>query len=458
MGTAVLTNNVNAAFQNVKLTFKLKDYMDFGFDTEVKKLEPKQTVEIPLIATLNNRVLEISEDTPIQAEFTMTYFESGKQQTVSITKPLRLYSRNAITWQDPQRIANFVTRKDPPVRDFVRGVSTLEFKNRKAAALNESTVKAMRIWGALSEYGLKFVANAANPFEAAHDDPNFPVDYTQFPRETLRTKSGQCSDLTSLYAAMLEDSEVRVAILDYPGHMTMMFDTEAEDAAEAGMSSDLLVEHEGTMWVPIEVTYIGKPFIDAVSKAAYAYKAEAEKGRVKVYGLHKAWGIYEPVTMPPTDFSPKFPDASALERKYDEQINVLAKDRYDFLKKQYEADIRKNGKDVEAQLQLGIIEYQFGNREAAVTEFNKVLSLDPANSSALNNLGSVAFLEGDNAEAEKRFTQAAEAEPDDAMIWLNLVKTSIRLNKMDKAKAMGEKAVALAPSFKPAVDSLIKGS
>ena len=78
-------------------------------------------------------MLDITEDTPIQAEFTLTYFESGKQQTVSLTKPLRLYSRNAITWQDPQRIANFVTRKDPPVRDFVRGVSTIEFKNRKAA-------------------------------------------------------------------------------------------------------------------------------------------------------------------------------------------------------------------------------------------------------------------------------------------------------------------------------------
>ncbi|MDO8756634.1 MAG: hypothetical protein Q7J64_01365, partial [Elusimicrobiota bacterium] len=135
MGTAVLTNNVNVPFQNVKLTFKLKDYMDFGFDTEIKRLEPKQTVEIPLIATLNNKVLDVSEDTPIQAEFTMTYFESGKQQTVSITKPLRLYSRNAITWQDPRRIANFVTRKDPPVKDFSKGVSSLEFKNRKASAL-----------------------------------------------------------------------------------------------------------------------------------------------------------------------------------------------------------------------------------------------------------------------------------------------------------------------------------
>ena len=458
VGVATLTNNVNVPFQNVKMTFKLKDYMDFGFDTEIKRLEPKQTVEVPLIATLNNRVLEISEDTPIQAEFTLTYFESGKQQTVSLTKPLRLYSKNAITWQDPQRIANFVTRKDPPVRDFVRTVSTLEFKNRKAAALSDSVVKAMRIWNALSEYGLKFVANPANPFETAHDDPNFPVDYTQFPRETLRSKSGQCSDLTSLYAAMLEDSEVRVAILDYPGHMTMMFDTEAEDAVEAGMPPDLLVENGGTMWVPIEVTYIGKPFIDAVSKAAYAYKAEAEKGRVKVYDLHKAWGTYEPVTMPPTDFSPKVPEQAALERRYDDQTNVLAKDRYNFLKKHYEGEARKNGKDTDAQLQLGIIEYQFGNRDAALTEFNKVLALDPKNAAALNNLGSVAFLEGSNAEAEKRFLQAADVEPDDAMIWLNLVKTELRLRKAEKAREYGDKAVALAPSFKPAVDSLIKGS
>ena len=305
---------------------------------------------------------------------------------------------------------------------------------------------------------MKFVANPANPFEQAHDDPNFPVDYTQFPRETLRSKSGQCSDLTSLYAAMLEDSEVRVAVLDYPGHMTMMFDTEAEDAAEAGMPADLLVEHDGTLWVPIEVTYIGKPFYDAVSKAAYAYKAEADKGRVKIYSLHKAWGTYEPVTMPPTDFSPKMPETAALERKYDEHVNVLAKDRYHFLNKYYEGEVKKNGKDAEAQLQLGIIEYQFGNREAALTEFNKVLALDPKNSSALNNLGSVAFMEGNNEEAEKRFTQAAEIEPDDAVIWLNLVKTSLRLKKMEKARVMGEKAVTLAPSFKPFVDSLIKGS
>ncbi|MEK7388272.1 MAG: tetratricopeptide repeat protein [Elusimicrobiota bacterium] len=458
VGAAVLTNNVNMPFLNVKLTFKLKDYMDFGFDTEIKRLEPKQVVEVPLIATLNNRVLEVTEDTPIQAEFALTYFEDGRQQSVSLTKPLRLYSRNAITWQDPRRIANFITRKDPPVRDFVRSLSTLEFRDRKAAALNENVIKAMRIWNALSEYGMKFAANPANPFEQAHDDPDFPIDYTQFPRETLRSKSGQCSDLTSLYASMLEDSDVRVAVVDYPGHMTMMFDTEAPDALEAGMPPELLIEHEGTMWVPVEVTYVGKSFYDSVSKAAYAYQTEAKKGRARLYGLHAAWGIYEPVTMPPTDFAPKIPEVSGLEKKHEEQVAVLAKDRYEFLRKHYDGEIKKNEKDLEAQMQLGIVEYQWGNRQAAVTEFNKVLALDPKNAAALNNIGNIAFLEGDNVEAEKRYLQAAEIEPDDSVIWLNLVKTFIRQKKLDKAAQSGEKAVASNPGFKPFVDSLLKGS
>lgn len=457
VGNAVVSNNVNVPFQNVKLTFKLKDFMDFGFDTEVKNLAPKQTVEVPLIATLNNKILEVTEDTPIQAEFTLTYFESGKQQSVSITKPLRIYSRNAITWEDPNRIANFVTRKDPPIFDFSKGAITQSFKNRKAAALNPNVIKALKLWNALGEYGLKFVANPANPFEQMSEDPNFPVDYTQFPRETMKRKTGQCSDLTSLYAAMLSANDVRSAALDYPGHMTLMFDTEAEDPIEAGVPDELLVEHDGSYWMPIEVTYVGKPFFEAVSKAAYAYKTEAEKGRARVFDIEKAWATYEPVTMPATEFSPAVPAPDQLERKYDEQVNILAKDRYQYLKKYYQDEIKRAGKDPDAQLQLGIIEYQFGNREAAVTEFNKVLALDPENAAAINNLGNLAFLENENGEAEKRYLQAAKIDPEDANIWLNILKTSIRLKKAEQAREAGVKAVALAPGYKPFVDNLVKG-
>ncbi|MBI4371218.1 MAG: tetratricopeptide repeat protein [Elusimicrobia bacterium] len=456
VGRAVVTNNLNVPFRNVKLTFKLKDYMDFGFDTEIQALEPRQSVEVPLIATLNNKVLEVTEDTPVQAEFILSYFQDGQPKTAVLTKPLRLYSRNAISWDDPRKIVSFVTYKDEPVKAFRAGAAAA-FKNLPAPPLDPAVTAALRIWSALAEHGLQFAANPANPFAQAHDDPNFPVDYTQYPRETLQRRSGQCSDLTSLYAALLRNDEVRSAVIDYPGHMALMFDTGAEDAVEAGLPSELLVEREGTMWIPVETTAVGRPFLEAVSKAAYAYKAESEQGRARVFDVDAAFAEHEPVSMPPTDFSPAPPDAAALRRRFDEQAEPLAKESRRFLAKHYEDRLQAAPQDADARLQLGIVAYRFGDRAAAAEEFRRVLTVDPGNAAALNNLGGVAFLAGDYAQAEASFLQAAETDPADPDIWLNLLKVEVKLKKPDQAREYGAKTVALAGAYKPVVDGLVNG-
>ncbi|MBI4676051.1 MAG: NHL repeat-containing protein [Elusimicrobia bacterium] len=87
VGSVTVKNNVNAPFQNLKVTFRLKEFMDFGYDTEIKRLGARETAEVPLIATLNNKILDVSEDTPVQAEFELSYFEEGQPRSVSLTKP-----------------------------------------------------------------------------------------------------------------------------------------------------------------------------------------------------------------------------------------------------------------------------------------------------------------------------------------------------------------------------------
>src|SRR6185295_8017072 len=99
------------------------------------------------------------------------------------TVPLRVYSRNAITWDDPERIANFVTPKDPPVLDFAREILRQAPKEPLAQALGANLVAAAHLWDALGESGVQFFTNPGNPYEKVSEDPNFPVDYTQFPRE-----------------------------------------------------------------------------------------------------------------------------------------------------------------------------------------------------------------------------------------------------------------------------------
>lgn len=451
LGKVTVQSNVKAPLQNVKLTFRLKDFMDFGYDTEIKRLDPKGFVEVPLIATLNNKILEVTEDTPIQAEFTLTYYKEGKQESTSITKPLRVYSRNAITWEDPRRIANFVTPKDPPILEFMRESLRQAPKSALAEGLNTNLVTAVHLWDSLSETGVKFFSNPNSPYETVSEDPNFPVDYTQFPRETLRRKTGQCDDLVTLLISMLDGAKIRTAILDYPGHMALMLDTEADEAEEAGLPEAGLIKHDGTYWVPLEATLIGKPFHEAYEKALYAYKTEKEKGKVTIIDVRQAWQTYEPATMPATEWTPVPPPAKERQERFSKAVATLAGERYKFLKKLYSKE-----KDVESMLALGLLEHQNGNKDAATATFNKALELDPTNPAVLNNLGNMSFMSGDHAGAEAHYLKAVKSDPEDPSIWLNLTKTQVKLKNLEKAREYAKKATGLDKSLQPTVETILK--
>ncbi len=456
VGKAVLKNNVQMPFQNLKFSFRLKEFMDFATDTPLERLEPGQSVELPLIATLNNKILEVSEDTPVQAEFTLTYFEEGQSRTISLGKPLRVYSRNAITWENPERIANFITPKDPPVHDFqveaLRDYPRLE----RAEFLNRNLVTAMHLWDALSEAGVRFQSNPNSPYEALREDSNFPVDYSQFPRETLKRKSGQCDDLATLLTAMLYGANVRAAILDYPGHMALMFDTETADPVEAGLPETDMVLYQGTYWIPLEATMLGKSFPEAFHKALYAYRSEQEKGRLHVIDPRQAWADFEPATLPEVHWTAEVPKAEARQKRFAEEAGALASDRRQFLRKHYEGELREDPKNTDARVELGLLEYQNGNLAGAAGEFTKALAVDPKEPAALNNLGALAFLSGDYARAEGQYLKAVDSDPTSADFWLNLAKTEVKLKNRAKAEEYGQKAAALDASLAPAMETLLE--
>lgn len=455
-GSVTVTNNVDEAFENVKLSFRLKDFMDFGYDTQIKTLRAHQSVDVPLIATLNNRILDVTEETPIQAEFTLTYFQDGQERTVSLTRPLRVYSRNAITWQDPRRIGNFVTPNDTPVFDFGRAALHDAPTAPQAEALAAPVVTAVHLWDALSAAGVSFMANPSDNYETVSADPNFPVDYTQFPRETLKRKSGQCDDLTTLLVSLLDSANVRSAVLDYPGHMALLFDTGEDDSADVGLPEDMLVRYEETWWVPVEPTLIGRPFDEAVRKAAFAYQQESQKGDARVVDVRKAWEDFAPATMPPADWHADAPAAQASAKRFAAETGSLFDAGYKFLSARYLDELKKSPQDADARLRLGYLDYEAGKKAAAGEQFRAVLKGDPSNAAALNDLGNIAFLSGDYAGAESRYSAAAQAQPEDADLWLNLVKAEVHLKNKDKAAAYGKKAVAADSDAAPAVETLLK--
>ncbi|MBI4386264.1 MAG: tetratricopeptide repeat protein [Elusimicrobia bacterium] len=457
-GNLTLQNNSNLPFENVKVTFRLKDFMDFGTDTVLAKVRPQDKVEIVLKAVLNNRILEVTEGTPIQAEFSLTYFQEGRPMVVSLTKPLRIYSRNTITWDRPDRIATFITSNDTPIRDFARQVLT------QAPALpahlaawgdDSAPVKAMRLWSALGAAGVKFQPAPNNPFEKMAVDPAFPEDYTQFPRETLRTKSGECDDLATLTASLFEAAGIRTALLDYPGHIALMFEVGAGEPYELGLPEESLVAYEGSFWMPLEVTLVGSPFGEANRHALGAYREMERLGKAAVIDPRKAWEIFEPATMPPMAWSPELPKAQEVAQGAEADIKRYVQERYEYLAKLYQGRIAKDAKDDEATAALGVLELEMGRSERAEELFRRALEIDPGQSAALNNLGSLAFLRKDFAKSRELFAKAAEKDSQDPGIWLNLVRVAVKFKETAKAEEFGKKAVALDPGADASVRELI---
>lgn len=458
VGKAVVVNNVNVPFQNVKVSFRLKDFMDFATETVIPRLEAQGTYEVPLISTLNNKILEITEETPIQAEISVTYFEKGKAQAVSIAQPLRVYSRNSIIWDDPERINAFITTNDTPVLEFQKKVRhEAPAASGTLSALNPALVTALRLWNAVGEAGIRFQASPTNPFETVSEDPSFPVDYTQFPRETLKRKSGECDDVATLLASLLEGANVEAALLDYPGHIAIMFSLGESEPALVGLPEADLIKYEGKWWLPLEPTLAGQGFAESHRHALTAYREMEKTGRVRVIDPRKAVAAFEPVTMPATEWSAPTPEPAAVQRRVEADAKSYAERRYQFLKGVYEERLAADASDFEAMNRLGLLEVDLGRLEGARARFEKTLAADPGDSAALNNLGAVAFLKEEWKKAREHFERAAEYDAADAGIWLNLAKTSAKLKEPDKVREYGGKAIAAAAeSDKPKLEAAVE--
>ena len=190
------------------------------------------------MATLNNKILDVNEDTPIQSQLTLTYYEKRQQQVQTINKPLKVLSRYAIIWDRPDRLANFVTPKDPPAFKFGRAALLMKPKT-DYSLVNPNIASALIIWSALSEMGVSYLPDPANPYEKIKSNSAYPLDTVQLPRDTLKLKSGECDDLTALLATLFEGAGLQTALLDYPSHIALMFDTRETDAEKLGIPENM---------------------------------------------------------------------------------------------------------------------------------------------------------------------------------------------------------------------------
>lgn len=435
IGTIRLTNNTDKKMEKIRVSFLLKNFMDFSTENKILKLMPGSSEELPLKAVFNNSILTMTEDSAVQALIEASYFENGKKVTYSHNATVNVYDKHRLTWDERGRFAAFVTPKDPPVLNLARSIVG-EYRETK-----DEAQLAAALFDGLGVFGLTYIQDPSNPYQVSSGKEN-TVDYIQFPRETLERKSGDCDDLVAVYSAGLESMGINTRVLEVPGHMLMMFDTRIPAEADGYTMDNLYVIHEGTLWVPVETTLVGNSFIKAWEKGSETYYKYKDNG-LTILDVHASWETFKPASLPDSDWKASGLNRAAIEKKFPSDILSVLKISSQTKTRRYLDVIKNKPDDVDAHLQVGIILAKIGDRKEAMKYFDKVLSLDAKNASAHNNRGNLYMIEDKYQDAVKDYAAAAKLSPKDAHVLVNLARAYKRLGNTKKAKATFIKAKKL---------------
>lgn len=434
LGTVTVRNNTDTPSACMKLTFSVKEFMDFPTEIEVPEIAPHQETELALKPVFNNRILEVTENTPLQSEIALHYFAAGETRTVKRSFPVTLYERHAMTWDNAAKIGAFITPKDPPLADFARGV--VQPYVDAHPNLHPSIVHARALFAALGVYGLSYIIDPTSPFQEFSEKATV-VDYLQYPRDTLARKSGDCDDLSVLFASALENIGISAALVDVPGHVFLAFNTgvTTADKAVLGFPDSLLVPYRGTIWIPVEMTMVGQPFTRAWQKGAEEYRDWSAKGRLDVMEVQKAWDAFRPVTLPGGDGRTVKVKREEIEERFPDELQELGRQRLSFVSAEYLAVLKNDPADRAALRQLGVLYGENGMYTEALEQFQKLLAVDQNDAMALNNIGNIYLLQERLDDAALAYGSALKADPHDVGIQVNMARTLLRMGKKAEAKA-----------------------
>ncbi|MDD4871397.1 MAG: tetratricopeptide repeat protein, partial [Kiritimatiellae bacterium] len=219
-----LSNDGGKATPACKALFYAKAIMDNPTETDIPPLKPFSTAEYKLKATLNRNVLTFVENTRLGAQVQILLGDG--QPPIEKNLNVELLGRNSINWAKEQMIACFVTPKDQDVQMFTRQAVKTASDQTIQSDLDSNLFKALALFDAMQSLGMYYMPDPIQPFNFSKMSKDKTIDYVQFPRETLLRMSGDCDDLSVLYASLLEGAGIDTIMVTSPGHIFTAFKLE----------------------------------------------------------------------------------------------------------------------------------------------------------------------------------------------------------------------------------------
>ncbi len=280
---------------------------------------------------------------------------------------------------------------------------------------------------------MRYLADANTPYNQVVANRDL-VDHIQYPAQTLQSKAGDCDDLTVLYASLLEAAGIATALVDFPGHIFLLFDSGIlrRQAYQLPLDRQLYVVRGEKLWIPVEITQLDRTFHQAWQTGLEEMAELADLGRKPwMVDTAQAWKDYPPANLlwgrgadspPPTAYK------DFLEAEY----RRLQQAMNDYLEKQYLRPLAADPEDISLRMKLGKIYLLMRQYDTAINSaYRHLRSSTGAKAPTYNFLGLAHYFKGEWEQAAYFFQQALDLDPDDMGIQRNLVRVQVKLGEVE---------------------------
>ena len=356
----------------------------------------------------------------------------------------RLLERNALTWSDDRKAASFVTPTSDTVLRLSREISSV-------ARDVESTIEPTLLYAMVA-------AETINALGIEYSvDPNLPsfvnsqqnveiVDYLQYSEETLRFASGDCDDLSILYASLLQAAGLRSAFITIPGHLySAVRLSMTPEAAERTFRNDGdFILHDGHVWLPVETTILDQGFVAAWKTGAEQWRRNVATDDATLIPINEAWETYPPAPSQPEEEQREL-DLTGLEERMQTELLRFVQVEFAPSITQLERQIEEQGPSVRRLSNLGSLYAQTGVFDEAERYFEAALEIED-HPSPLMNLANIRRLEGDYAAALKLYRRAEELRPSSTSLWLSIALTLREQGRLEESEVYYQRYAERRPS------------
>jgi tetratricopeptide (TPR) repeat protein len=424
IGHADIRNNASLPIQDITVSFFIKQYMDSPRSCHApSQLNPGEQRPLELNALLTDKVLEVTEQTKVTAEVSVSYQIASEKHTDLYVETIRVNDRNALTWDDNRKVAAFVTEKDPTVLRFSKNVASMieGVENRQISA-NLQTAMAIHL--ALGEYGMTYAADPSTPY-AEFSKRSGDVDYVQFPNQTLTYKAGDCDDLSVLFCALLQSRGIDTAFITVPGHIFAAFclGMKPEEARKSFLRADELIFTGDDTWIPVETTDFKGGFLKAWETGLEEWREHDSKKDAEFLPVKDAWAVFAPTgfTGERVDMVP--PKAEKVEAAFSRELETFINRQIYSRVAELTEEIARTNNDPRAINKLALLYASYGLLDKAERELLRIVEKVPY-LPAVMNLGNISYLRKDMKKALEYYRSAYSQDPSNPRIILALARVS----------------------------------